>query len=169
MNQLAQVWNIRDSNKPNTAAYIGRRRKNVSGKWGNPFVIGKPLTAEDVAKIQTRFKSTLGDDKPAAIEVGKSLNREQVIALHAHYLYWALKNKALDIFELLDNTHQGLLAKDVYCYCAPDACHGDTILWTAKAYAEVVNEHREWGEDLVIAHTIEVLERKIRVLDGVLH
>lgn len=46
-----RVWNKRDLNCPKDAVYVGR-----PSKWGNPFVIGKDGTREEVVeKFRTRI------------------------------------------------------------------------------------------------------------------
>ena len=40
---MAKVWNKRDPNCPTDAMYVGR-----PSKWGNPFVIGRDGTREEV-------------------------------------------------------------------------------------------------------------------------
>jgi hypothetical protein len=40
---IPKVWNKRDPNTPKDAIYVGR-----PSKWGNPFVIGKDGTREEV-------------------------------------------------------------------------------------------------------------------------
>ncbi len=42
---MAKVWNKRDPNCPKDAVYIGR-----PSKWGNPFLIGRDGTREEVIK-----------------------------------------------------------------------------------------------------------------------
>jgi hypothetical protein len=73
-------------NKRNTSngVYIGR-----PSKWGNPFVIGKDGTREDVVR---RFEQYL------------------------------LSNPAL-----IEAARKELKGKDLICFCAPLACHGDIL------------------------------------------
>lgn len=52
---MAKVWNRRDPNTPADAVYVGRPTK-----WGNPFVIGKDGSREDV--IQQYRDFVLTDD-----------------------------------------------------------------------------------------------------------
>lgn len=70
------------------AVYIGR-----PSKWGNPFVIGKDGT------------------------------REEVIA---KYRAWIVTQAHL--IEALGE----LRGKDLICFCAPQACHGDVLLELAN-------------------------------------
>lgn len=71
------------------AVYIGR-----PSKWGNPFVIGKDGT------------------------------REEVIAKFEQYLF--------DSPELLAAVQEELKGRDVMCFCAPHACHGDVLVRVAN-------------------------------------
>lgn len=80
---MAKVLNKRRDGIPPGAVYIGR-----PGKWGNPFVIGRDGT------------------------------REQVIAKYRAYL---LRN------ERLMAALSELRGRDLVCWCAPEACHGDVL------------------------------------------
>ena len=71
------------------AVYIGR-----PSKWGNPFVIGKDGT------------------------------REEVVAKFEEYL--------LGNSELLAAVKEELKGKDMLCFCAPRACHGDVLVRVAN-------------------------------------
>lgn len=64
--------------------------------WGNPFVIGKDGT------------------------------REQVIAKHKA---WILAPENAHVVEYAKKTLKG---KTLGCWCAPKACHGDTLLEIAN-------------------------------------
>lgn len=74
---------------PAGSVYIGR-----PSKWGNPFVIGKDGT------------------------------REQVIDKYVKYI---LLNPSLYIA-----AKRELRGKDLVCFCAPEACHGDVLLEIAN-------------------------------------
>ena len=75
--------------------YIGRFNSKIGGSmWGNPFIIGRDGT------------------------------REEVIAKHRA---WLLNNP-----EQMNHLHL-LKGKRLGCWCAPLACHGDTL-------AELANE-----------------------------
>lgn len=78
---------------PPGAEYIGRYRGGP-GLWGNPFVVGKDGT------------------------------REEVIAKHRQ---WFLAQP-----ELVAKCKDELRGKDLVCFCAPLACHGDTLLEVAN-------------------------------------
>lgn len=85
---MARVLNKRVSGVPAGAVYIGR-----PSKWGNPFVIGRDGSREDVI---------------------------------AKYREYVLGNKAL-----MAALHE-LRGKDLVCWCAPCACHGDVLLELAN-------------------------------------
>jgi hypothetical protein len=85
---MARVLNKRTHGVPHGAIYIGR-----PGKWGNPFVIGRDGT------------------------------REEVVAKYRAHL---LGNAAL-LAALPE-----LRGKDLVCWCAPHACHGDVLLALAN-------------------------------------
>lgn len=72
------------------AVYIGR-----PSKWGNPFVIGRDGT------------------------------RDEVIAKFEQYLFGNP--------ELLAAVMSELKGRDVMCFCAPAACHGDVLVRVANA------------------------------------
>jgi hypothetical protein len=75
---------------PPDAIYIGR-----PSRWGNPFVVGRDGT------------------------------REEVIA---RYRAWLLDQPALR-----QQVRQHLAGRDLVCFCAPKACHGDVLLALANA------------------------------------
>lgn len=56
--------------------------------------------------------------------IGKDGDREQVIAL---YTEWIMKQP-----ELLEKIRRELRGKDLVCFCAPCACHGDVLLKLAN-------------------------------------
>lgn len=62
--------------------------------------------------------------------IGRHGNREQVI--HKHRV-WLLGSS------LFDDIHE-LKGKNLVCFCAPEACHGDTLLTLA-------NGRRLWTEE----------------------
>lgn len=84
-----RVLNVYKGGIPPGAAYIGR-----SGKWGNPFVIGKDG------------------------------NRAEVIA---KYRAWLLARP-----DMVEVARRELAGKDLVCFCAPQACHGDVLLEVAN-------------------------------------
>lgn len=71
------------------SVYIGR-----PSKWGNPFVIGKHGS------------------------------REEVVAKFEEYI--------LGKPELLAASKEELKGKDLMCFCAPRACHGDVLVRVAN-------------------------------------
>jgi len=72
---------------PKGAIYIGR-----PSKWGNPYIIGKDGT------------------------------RDEVIAKYKLHL----------LMSGLVNEVEELKGKDLVCWCAPEACHGDILLELAN-------------------------------------
>lgn len=85
---MAKVLNKKRSGVPVGAIYIGR-----PSKWGNPFVIGKDGT------------------------------RDEVIAKYRTYLL-----RDAQLMAALPE----LRGKDLVCWCAPCACHGDVLLELAN-------------------------------------
>ncbi|KKN31831.1 hypothetical protein LCGC14_0820210 [marine sediment metagenome] len=55
--------------------------------------------------------------------IGKHGSRAEVIEKHRQWL--------LDQPQLLDSIHE-LGSRNLICYCAPSACHGDTLLMLAN-------------------------------------
>ena len=96
---MPKVWNKKDPNCPKDAVYIGR-----PSKWGNPFVIGKDGTREDVVEKYRKFAHMRYHEPD-------DLFREQLVVLKE---------------------------KDLICWCAPLACHGDVLL-------ELVNKKKKNG------------------------
>ncbi len=56
--------------------------------------------------------------------IGRDGDRATVIAKYARYL-----RTRHDLLRALDE----LRGKDLVCFCAPQACHGDLLLWLANA------------------------------------
>lgn len=73
---------------PEGARYIGR-----GSKWGNPFIIGRDGTREDVIEK-----------------------------------YWTYLRRSPHLMSSLEE----IRGKDLVCYCAPLACHGDILLELAN-------------------------------------
>lgn len=78
-----KVYNKKDSAIPINAVYIGR-----PSKWGNPFVIGKDGTRQEVI---VKFER------------------------------WILGQP-----QLLAQLNE-IKGRDLVCWCAPEACHGDVL------------------------------------------
>ena len=78
--------------------YIGRFHPKIGGSmWGNPFIIGRDGT------------------------------REEVIAKHRA---WLLKRpQDMKMLHMLKGKRLG-------CWCAPNACHGDTLAELADALSD---------------------------------
>lgn len=64
--------------------------------------------------------------------LGVDGDRKTVIAKFREYAIWRLSREP--------NWLEPLSGKDLACYCAPNVCHGDMILWLmleAEEYGEV--------------------------------
>ncbi len=85
---MPRVLNKKTHGLPAGAVYIGR-----PSKWGNPFVIGKHGS------------------------------RDQVVAQYERYL---LASRSLTA-----SLHEQR-GKDLVCWCAPCACHGDVLVRLAN-------------------------------------
>lgn len=57
--------------------------------------------------------------------IGKDGNREEVVRKYREYL--------LANFELRAQAQEELRGKNLICWCAPQACHGDVLLEVANA------------------------------------
>ena len=135
-----RVWNIRDINKPEHALYIGMAGQGQSGHWGNPFSLTRPLSAADVAKITERMPYMA---ELQYVRAGNIPTREESLQLHRDYFMWAIRNGRLDVKELVIETTNGLIPRDVMCFCAPQPCHGDLVLEFSEAYCFYRNERNE--------------------------
>ena len=93
------VLNKHHGNIPADAIYIGR-----GSKWGNPFVIGKDGT------------------------------REEVIQQYRSLLWAGIENGSVTLTELM-----ALHNKDLVCFCAPKACHGDVLVKASNWAFDIVN------------------------------
>ncbi|ADC73234.1 conserved hypothetical protein (plasmid) [Thioalkalivibrio sp. K90mix] len=78
----------RDSRSPGSV-YIGR-----PSRWGNPFVVGRDGTREEVV---------------------------------ARYREWLLARP-----EKMEAARRELRGRDLVCFCAPKACHGDVLIEIAN-------------------------------------
>lgn len=56
--------------------------------------------------------------------IGRDGTREEVIQKYWHYL----QEKP----ELIALAKELLPGKDLVCFCAPEACHGDVLIWVAN-------------------------------------
>lgn len=81
----AGLFNKRIHQVPAGSVYIGR-----PSPWGNPFIIGKDGT------------------------------REEVIEKYREYL--------ISNTELVERAKRELSGKNLVCFCAPNACHGEILL-----------------------------------------
>jgi hypothetical protein len=79
-------------------------------QWGNPFKIGE-------TEIWDGFNA---DGKPNGKVTRTKMDRERVIALYGAWLE--------EQMELHPDFLEPLRGKDLACWCAPQACHGDVIL-----------------------------------------
>ncbi len=152
-NTEPRVWNIRDKDRPPAVLYVGSGRGR-RGVWGNPFSMSRPVTAVDVAKVKERMPLVA---ELELAKVGETLTREQAIRLHRAYLLWALREKRLDLRELLHMDSSGnLRVRDLGCFCAPAPCHADTLLEIAQAYAYGVNE-KDYTHETALDEAIYIL------------
>ena len=104
---MPKVYNKHHKDAPDGAVYVGR-----GSKWGNPFVIGKDGTRDEVIKMY------VGIQIPHLVDefvrsTGITLPREG----------WSLAQEAL----------AELRGKDLVCYCAPKSCHADILLEIANS------------------------------------
>lgn len=90
-----RVLNKRRDGMPPGSVYIGR-----PSKWGNPFVIGRDGSRDEVV---AKYRNWLVGEYHAG-----RVTHEELAALHG---------------------------KQLVCWCAPLACHGD-VLVEAAAWAE---------------------------------
>lgn len=51
---MPRVWNMRDTNKPAGAVYVGRGRGR-RGKWGNPYRIGRDGDRSEVIALYRSY------------------------------------------------------------------------------------------------------------------
>lgn len=86
---MPKVLNKHIDGVPAGAVYIGR-----PSKWGNPFVIGKDGTREEVVE---------------------------------KYRAWITQQP-----ELVAQARLELRGRNLVCFCAPKACHGDVLLGIAN-------------------------------------
>lgn len=97
---ITRVIHIRDSQKNESEAYIGRAGKGHSGLFGNPIAIGKlcPLCHE-----------THND-------------RGSTLSCYEQYLLNRLSSD-----EAFFNAFWQLKGKTLVCFCKPQPCHGDVM------------------------------------------
>ena len=86
---MNKVINIRERRIDGNSIYIGR-----GSSWGNPFVIGRDGTREEVI---AKFRIYAANE---------------LVEAHTDGVDWLALLKG----------------KDLVCYCAPQACHGDVLL-----------------------------------------
>lgn len=86
---MPQVLNKRSEGVRAGAVYIGR-----PSKWGNPFVMGRDGTREEVVAKYREFLAARPD--------------------------------------LVARARAELKGKDLLCFCAPKACHGDVLIEIAN-------------------------------------
>lgn len=104
---MPRVWNKRDPNCPKNAVYIGR-----PSKWGNPFKVG-------AAHL---YDSRLTIKRGEAV-----LMYHQWVYRMPGYAGWKQQPPTLDEIK------RELRGKDLVCWCAPNACHGDVLLKIANS------------------------------------
>jgi hypothetical protein len=103
---------------PNGAVYIGRANRGLKrSKWAKPFVEDKHGSlAEVIAMYERGLFASPGEraEMIAAFKLPHSL-------LHG-----------VSVGPLINDIHE-LRGKDLVCWCAPEACHGDVLLRLANA------------------------------------
>jgi len=93
---MPKVLNIKNATYLLDSVFIGR-----PSKWGNPFVIGKDGTREEVIE---------------------------------KYRQWVKEQPESFIQEIKTE----LKGKNLICYCAPKACHGDVLLPIANDHLIII-------------------------------
>lgn len=69
---MPKVWNKRDPNVPKDAVYVGRPTV-----WGNPFVVGKDGTREEVVR---KYRERIENFGPNSfIEIKKQLKGKDLV------------------------------------------------------------------------------------------
>ncbi len=102
----------------------------------NAVYIGRPNTALGLSgsKFANKFPIT------------ETESREIVIEKYRKWLWGQIKTGNISLEDLLS-----LEGKDLVCYCAPQACHGDILLeaikWARQKY-NVVHGHWSWENNL---------------------
>jgi len=97
------IYVINNKNKPNdipsnACVYIGRGRGGVPGNFGNPFIIGRDGTRDEVIeKFRIYFIERLQNDISVKMAFDNLVNCASVGDLY------------------------------LICWCSPLACHGDII------------------------------------------
>ena len=71
-------------------------------------------------------------------------SRERAIALHAHYLRHRIEKTATFRHDLRELAQ----ADEVWCWCAPRWCHGNTLSAGAYAAADTDQAWKAWVESL---------------------
>ena len=100
----------------------GDVRVDRKSRWGNPFVMGKDGTREEVVALYVRWLRDL-------------LARED-------------DHGIADTLKALSELH----GKRLFCWCAPQACHGDVLAraaaWAATAWPA---KQAEWEAERIAA------------------
>lgn len=96
--------------------YIGRAGRNrPPSQWGNPCVVGRPLSQRCLDLIRPQ-------DLPTHLRVGRRISRDDAIDLYRLYL-----EKRLETGSLTTQDFSRLMGKTLGCFCKPLPCHGDVI------------------------------------------
>lgn len=113
----------------------------------NIYKIGKviPEGAEYIGRANSSL--SLSGSKFANIyPITETDTREIVIDKYRKWLWGQIKSGEITLEDLLE-----LEGKDLVCYCAPQACHGDILLeavkWARKKYSALYG-HWYWEENI---------------------
>ena len=106
---------------PAGAVYVGRPTK-----WGNPFVVGREMTAWQKAFIATQlFPFDKIAEEYRRGTFSQPLTLEKSLEYYQIHIEFQVKNGNLDLSELR--------GKDLVCWCPLDKkCHADILLKLAK-------------------------------------
>ena len=96
--------------------YVGRSRAGKPpSKWGNPFPIGKPVSAEDLRAIGRTDLQHLIDPK-------QRIDRDKSISLYRELMDARLRDGTL-----APKDFREIYGLRLGCFCKPAPCHADLI------------------------------------------
>ena len=96
--------------------YVGRSRTGEpASKWGNPFPIGKTISAVDLQAIGRTDLQHLIDPK-------QRINRDQSISLYRELMDARLRDGTLT-----PQDFRKIYGLRLGCFCKPAPCHADLI------------------------------------------
>lgn len=129
MTDTTKAVNIRSQTHD---VYVGRNRTGKPpSKWGNPFPIGKTISAEDLRAIGRTDLQHLIDPK-------QRIDRDQSISL-----YRALLEARLRDGTLTPKDFRKIYGLRLGCFCKPAPCHADLIAEYANWFHD--NPHATAG------------------------